>query len=416
MVLFSEVDALAQQAAAAQQVAVTPELWSRALDQLVDRRVMIEAARRDTTIQVTDDQVSGEVERQIAQMTAQAGSEEALAAAYGRPLSELREQFREEVREEILLQQFRGRRLRSVAVTPGEVREWFERIPPEQRTMVPELVRVSHVARVPRPDEAARQRARSFAQALRDSISAGQLTIEDAANRYTQDPGNVNRDGTRNGGRYDTFRLRDLEPSFRAALGALAPEQLSNVVETPFGFHVMRLNTIAGDRVSFNHVLLTPQATATPQQLMAELAVLRDSVVTHGVPFEAIARRHSDDPLSAPRGGILADPQTGERDLSIEALGQLDPRWRATVSRLAEGEISAPAPVRLLDGSEAVHFVRLVRRTPAHPLGLETDYGILSQYALNEKRQRVAADWVRELRPTVFVEVRAPQYVPPTAG
>lgn len=411
VVLTSEVDALAQQSAAAAQQPVTPELWSRALDQLVDRRVLVEAIRRDTTITVTEDQISSEVDRQMAGLIQQAGGEDALVAAYGRPLADLREQFREDTRDELMLQQARGRRFRSVGITPGEVREWFERIPMEQRTMVPELVRVAHVARIARPDDAAKARARLFAQALRDSVVAGQATIEAVADRHTQDPGNVNRDGTRNGGRYDTFRLRDLEPTFRAALGALAPGQLSQVVETPFGFHVMRLNAITGEAVSFNHVLIPAQATSTPDELRADLAVLRDSVVTHGVPFEAIARRHSDDAMSSMRGGIVSDPQTGERDLAVEALASLDPRWGATIRGLQEGEISQPAPVRLLDGSEAVHFVLLQRRTPTHRLSFETDYALLSQYALNEKRQRLASEWVAELRPSVHVEVRASQYV-----
>ncbi len=414
IVLYSEVDALVQQATAQQQTAATPELWSRALDQLIDRRVVVEAARRDTTLLITEEQITAEVNRQVTLLATQSGGEEALAAAYGRPLDELRQSFREDTRDELLLQQARGRRFRDVAVTPGEVREWFERIPPEQRTDVPELVRVAHVALVPRVSDAARAQARALAEALRDSIVTGAAPIERLADRYTQDPGNVNRTtGARNGGRYDDFVLRDLEPTFRAAVGALAPGTVSQVVETPFGFHVIRLNSVAGDRVSFNHILLTVStADSQTAEALAELAVLRDSVATHDVAFEGIARRHSDDAYSAPRGGFVSDPQTGERDLRVDALASLDPRWRATVDSLAVGEMSQPAPVRLLDGTEAFHFVLLQKRTPAHPLGFDTDYALLSQYALNEKRQRLVAEWVERLRPTVYVDIRAEQYTP----
>lgn len=418
VILYSEVDALAQQAAQQRQVAVTPDLWSRALDQLVDRRVIVAVALRDTTIIVSEEQITAEVNRQVAQLAEQVGSEEALAAAYGRPIDDLRQSFREDTRDELLLQQARSRQFRNVSVTPGEVREWFDAIPPEQRTEVPELVRVAHVAVVPRASEAARGAARALAQAMRDSVDAGTATIESLADRYTQDPGNVNRTtGARNGGRYDGFSLSDLEPTFRAAVGALPPGGLSQVVETPFGFHVIRLNSVAGDRVSFNHILLTVGTGGSQTETaLAELAVLRDSVVTHNVPFEAIARRHSTDAYSAQRGGFVADPQTGERDLRVEALGALDPRWRATVDTLTVGEVSFPSPVRLLDGSDGAHFVLLQKRTPAHPLGLESDYALLSQYTLNDKRQRLLSEWIERLRPTVFVDVRAPQYAPPTAS
>jgi peptidyl-prolyl cis-trans isomerase SurA len=143
------------------------------------------------------------------------------------------------------------------------------------------------------------------------------------------------------------------------------------------------------------------------------LSTLRDSVVTHGVPFEAIARRHSEDPYSAQRGGYVSDPQSRQRDLQIEGLG---PLWRATLDTLDVGEVSMPAPVELLDGTPAAHFVLLQKRTPQHTLAIEDDYALLSQYALQEKQKEVLADWVGDLRRTVYVDIRADEYQPPAGG
>lgn len=412
VVLYSEVDALAQQAATTQSVPVTDDLWSRALDQLVDRRVLIDAARRDTTLSVTEDQITREVDRQVAQLAEQTGGEDALAVAYGRSLDELRASFRTDTRDELTLQQFRSRRLRGITVTPGEVRDWFATIPPEERTTVPELVRVAHVVKIPRPSEGARSQARAFTQVLRDSIVAGQATIEALADRYTQDPGNAARNGTKNGGLYTQLGLRDLDPTFATATAALEPGTYSQVFESSFGYHVVRLNSRSGDRVSFNHILITVPAAGTESgAALAELAMLRDSIVTHEVPFEAVARRHSDDPYSATRGGFVSDPQTGQRDLRLDALGA---RWRATVDTMAVGEISRPADITLLDNTPAVHFVLLQKRTPPHPLALETDYALLSEYALNEKRSRMVYEMLGRLRPAAYVDVRAARYTPAT--
>ena len=410
VVLYSEVNALVQQSTQPGRPA-PPDLWSRALDRLVDQRVVIAKARQDTTLNVTDDVVSQQLDRQVASLAAQAGGETALAAAYGRSIDEIKASLREDVRDEILLQQYRGRRMYTVSITPGEVREWFQRIPVAERPLIPELVRVAHVVRLPQPDDAGKQAVRARAEALRDSVVAGQATIEEFADRYSDDPGNTNRDGTKNGGLYTTLRLSDLEARFRAAAGAAEIGAISPVFETPFGYHVMRVNSRQGEQVSFNHILLQVEPGEAEQQAArAFLTTLRDSVVTMNVPFEAIARRHSQDPYSAQRGGFVSDPQSGQRDLQISGLG---PLWRATLDTLEVGEVSAPGPVELLDGTPAYHFVLLQKRTPEHTLAIEDDYSLLSQYALQEKQNRVLGDWVADLKRSVYVDVRAPEYQPP---
>ena len=412
VVLYSEVNALVQQSTQPGRPAA-PDLWSRALDRLVDQRVVIAKARQDTTLNVTEDVVSQQVDRQVASLAAQAGGEQALAAAYGRSIDEIKASFRDDVRDEILLQQYRGRRLYDVSITPGEVREWFQRIPAAERPLIPELVRVAHVVRLPAPDEGGKQAVRSFAEALRDSVVAGQATIEELANRYSDDPGNTNRDGTQNGGLYTTLRLSDLESRFRAAAAAAQIGAISPVFETAFGYHVMRVNEREGERISFNHILLEVEPGEAEQQAArAFLSTLRDSIVTHGVPFEAIARRHSQDPASAQRGGFVSDPSTGRRDLVAEGLGA---SWQATLDTLEVGEVSMPGPVELLDKTPAVHFVLLQKRTPEHTLAIEDDYSLLSQYALQEKQNEVLGEWIGDLRRSVYVDVRAPEYQPPGA-
>lgn len=403
VVLQSEVEGVAAQLTQGQPV--TDQVWSRALDQLVDQRVLIVQAQRDTTIAVTDEQVTQQVESRIRQFVAQVGSEEALAAALGRPVEEFRATLRQDIRDELMAQQYRGRRLRNIAVSPDEVRAWYDRIPEADRPLVPELVRVAHIVVKPVASEAARDAARAATQTYRDSITAGLATIEELAGRHSDDPGSAP-----NGGRYDDFSIRDLVPEFGAVASRLEPGALSQVFETQFGYHVLRLNSRLGDRVSFNHILVSIDAEASQSEVAREtLVTLRDSITTLDVPFEAIARRHSEDPFSASRGGFVSDPSTGERDLRLEGLG---PQWTATINALEVGEISDPAPVQLLDGSDAFHIVLLQKKTPPHTLSLTQDYQLLREYALQEKQQTVLGDWLRRLRQDVYVEIKGERYQP----
>jgi peptidyl-prolyl cis-trans isomerase SurA len=401
-VLESEVTSLA--VTVAEGGAVNDEAWSRALDEIVNQLVLAARAEEDTTIVVGEEQVDQQLDARIAQLARQAGGETALEAYYGMPVEEIRTRFRDDVRRQLLAQQYQSRRLREVTITPSEVRAWFAQIPPDEVPEVPELVRVAHVVKVPEPDEAARAEARAFVEALRDSILAGQATIEDLARRHTDDRGSAAR-----GGLYENVSTGDLVPEFGLVAGTLEPGGLSNVFETSFGFHVMRLNDRRGDLISFNHILImVDDADLDPAAAIAELGVLRDSVVVHGVPFEGIAKRHSEDPYSAGRGGNLTDLRTGDRDLQPDLLGEL---WQATLDTLEAGEVSAPAEVRLADDTRAWHIVLLQRRTPPHRLDPDTDYALLSQYALRDKQARVLAEWLRDLRQTVYVEVKTDRYV-----
>jgi peptidyl-prolyl cis-trans isomerase SurA len=405
-VLRSEVDVVASQMAG--ENAVNAEIWSRALDELVDERILAAHAAQDTTLTVTPDQITEAVNQRVQALAAQVGGEAQIAEALGRPIEVIRADLRDTVRRQLLAQQFLGRRLREVRVGPAEVRAFFDTIPVSERPMIPALVRVAHVVLKPAPDSTAEAAARARAESIRDSIAAG-TTIEDLAGRHSTDAGSADR-----GGRYDGFNLRDLVPEFAAALAALEPGGLSGVFRTDFGYHVARLNSRRGDVVSFNHVLIPVEMgglDAAP--LLARLDALRDSIVTHEVAIEAIARRHSQDPYSASRGGYVADPRTGERDLRLEALG---PQWVATLDTLEVGEVSRPTPVELLDGSRAFHIVLLQRKTEPHRLSLEEDYALLSQYALQTKRDRERADWLGDLRERTFVEIRTDRYTPAGRG
>lgn len=402
-ILRSDVEALAASFA---RMGMTPtEARRTALDELIMQRVLIVHAERDTTITVSPDEVTEALDQRTQALVRQLGSEEAVEEAFGRRIAQLREDYRQEVRRQLLAQRLQQREYLRVRITPREVRQWFEAIPPDSLPEVPETVRVAHIVRFPEIEPAAREEALQRITALRDSVVAGTATIEDIARRHSDDPGSRNT-----GGRYAQINLRDLVPEFGAVAGTLRPGELSQVFQTEFGFHFMRLNSRRADVIDFNHVLvrIDPERT-NPEPAIRLLTALRDSAVVHGVPFARLARDHSEDPASSGRGGNVVVPQTGDRDLRFEALG---PLWQATLDTLAVGEISQPARVTLLDGRQAYHIVKLQRRVPAHRLSLEKDWPLIEEFALQEKRQRELEAWANRLRRQVYIACMDPAFCP----
>lgn len=398
IILRSEVDGLVY-SVMQQGSPYSPELWREALNQLIDQEVLTIHAKRDTLITVNEDQVTQSLDQRIQQMTAQVGGTDRLEELYGQSIVQLRADLRDEVRDRLLAEQFQGRKVQSIKVTPSEVETWFEQIPVDSLPPVPEVVRVSHVVRYPQPSQEALAEAREIVSAIRDSVVSDVTPLEDLARRYSEDVGSAQE-----GGRIRDISLSDLVPEFAAVASRIPIGEVSEVFETEYGYHILRVNERRGDVVDFNHILIKiDQSRLDPSDTLDYLATLRDSVVAHSVPFEQVARRHSDETFTAQRGGRVVDPRSMERDLVLEALG---PTWQRTLATLEESEISEPAAVELLDGQQAFHIVRLDRRTPAHRMNLETDYERIERFVLQEKRAEIIREWLDGLRKRVYVDVR----------
>lgn len=402
IILKSEVDQLVMQQTQQQDLSYSDELWMEALEQLIDQKLLAEKARRDTTITVSDQQLSNQLDRRLDQMVEQAGGERQLEQAYGKSILEIKETFREDFRDQILAQQLRQRRMQEIDITPSEVRQWFEEIPTDSLPDLPETVRLSHIVRYPKPTEAARQQAEDLITSIRDSIVNGEASFEAMARQFSDDSGTAS-----SGGRLSGVNLDDLVPEFAAIVSRTPEGEVSQVFynENHNGYHIVRVNSESGSTVDLNHILIRVDPEESDDEAaISYLEAVRDTLVSNeDVPFELMARRHSEEDRSAQNGGRVTDPQSGTRDLVLEALG---PSWQRTIQQLDPGEISEPTQVELLDGDRAYHIVRLERRTPAHRANLETDYERIRQLALQEKRNRKMNEWLDQLREEVYVDVR----------
>ena len=399
IVLRSEVDALVANVAQQQGQAPSEGLWMDALDEVVNQQVLTVHAKRDTTIEVTDDQVEQALNARIQQMTQQVGGEGRLEELYGKSLLQIRSELRDDFRDRLLAEQLQQRKLRTIRVTPSEVEAWFDRIPQDSLPVFPEAVRVAHIVRYPDVTAAAEQAAMQVISAIRDSVVEGGASLEEMAQQFSDDPGSA-----QNGGAYEDYQLGDLDPDFAAVASRLPIGEISSVFKTQFGLHILRVDERRGDVVDFAHVLIELDDDATdPTEAIEYLSQVRDSMATYGIPFEVMARRHSEEAQSAQSGGRVVDPRSGQRDLPLEALG---PQWQSTLSGLEKDEVSEPAPAELLDGRRAYHIVKLQRHTPEHRVSLRTDYERIEEIALQEKQARVLGEWIDELREDVYIDVR----------
>ena len=407
IILKSDVDSevrnfLQQARVEDRNVEFSEELWYSALQSMVDNYVLLEKAKIDSVI-IGDDLVNRRMDQRISQLIRQAGSEEALENAFGQSLVEIRAEFREQFREQLTVQQVQQNKMREINITRPEVIEFFEEIPEENIPMIPEQVSISQIVAIPPPLEDARAAAFARAQAIRDSIITHGKEFEEMARKYSED-GTASR-----GGLLPLMPQSDLVSNYSAAAAALQPGGISEVVETQFGFHVIRLNRRVGDQIETNHILIrVGEESLDEQAAIDKLEAIRDSVLNHDKSFADMARLYSEDEDTKALGGKIFDQQTGRRLIPIE---QLEPAlYRIVLLLEEEGEISEPRPYNpnLPNTTRAFRIVRLDEHIPEHLANLEDDYDRIREDALQRKRQEEMSEWINDLRNEVYVEFKIP--------
>lgn len=385
-----------------QQISFDEDIWYTVLQNVIDRHIMLDQAKRDSIV-VSDEMVDQNIDQRIQSSIEQVGSEEALEERMGQSIVQLRADLREDYREQMVVQKFQQQKRQEVSITRPEVKEYMESIPNDSLPTIPEQVAVSQIVATPPALKDAREQARQLAKQLRDSVINHGKSIEEMAQKYSDGP------SASDGGKLPLMSINDLVAEYSAAASALDPGEISQVVETSFGFHVIRLNKRQGDEIDTNHILISvDDESYDDQAAINKLKQIKDSVLTNeDITFADMARKHSEDPNTAPQGGRVLNPENGERLISLE---ELEPAlYRIVLLLEEEGDISEPKQFNLgneNNSKRAFRIVRLDEHVPEHTANLEQDYPRIKNAALQDKQSRKMSKLLAKLRKEMYVEYK----------
>ncbi len=406
IILKSDIDSLVAEVLSRERgLRFDESVWYEILESQIDKYVLIEQAAIDS-VEISEEQLELRLEDYIRNLTAQFGSEQALEEALGKSIYEYKNEWRPRVKENELASQVRENFRTKVTISKREVEEFFNSIPKDSLPMIPEQVQMAHIVAIPPLSSDAKKRAYDMASAIRDSILNHGKSIEEMAVAYSSDP-----TAKQNGGLISLTNLSDLVAEYSAAASALEPGEISEVVETVFGYHVIRLNRRVGDQIETNHVLIQIDTNESEDEVaIRRLEAIRDSLTNHGKSFTEMARKYSDDRATSAYGGRLRDPMTGEFLLDID---RLDPALYSMVILLDNvGDISDPRPYNVPPSAsqrelrKAYRLVQLQKKIPQHRANLADDYELVSNYALQLKQLSELSKYLEELRKTIYVEYK----------
>ncbi len=364
----------------------SPELKRQVLDGMITEKLVLAQARIDS-VEVKEEEVTQQLDQQIQNFVRQVGSEARVEQIYGKSVARIRVDYRDEVRQQLLVQKIQQQREASLQVTRREIEEFYEAYR-DSLPQVPEEFTLSHIFMIPKPDSAIDAATRTKLRAILDSIKAGGDFAE-FARRHSSDA------TASGGGDLGWAKRGDYVREFESTVFGLQEGQISGVIKTQYGYHIVQLMERRGESVRARHILLQlPRGPAADSSTVERLRDIRQQILD-GASFREMARQYSEDQDTKKQGG----------DLGAVTADQLVPEFATTVLPMTEGEISMPARVTL-GTSYGWHIVWLRKRVPAHAMTLEQDYERVKQVALYVKRNRKNAEWVEELKKKIYLDIR----------
>ena len=369
------------------------------LENMMASKLFLMQARVDSLV-LNDEMVEAELSNRIDMLKTNLGGEEAVEKEFGKPIYRLRQEWRSDLEDQTLTQQMQQEIAGKIpSLTPYDVQKYVDSADPEDLPMVPVKYQLSQICIYP-DREAANLAVKERLLAIRERIINGEK-FSTLARIYSQDPGSA-----RKGGELGMASKSIFWPAFSDAAMALKPGMVSQIVETPDGFHIIEVLEKKGDMFNARHILLKPEYTADDRsKAFHVLDSLKTELNNEAVTFELAARFYSEDPATRTNGGQMSDPNTGSSYFEID---QLKPQDYAAIADLKEGEISVP--VESLDnegrdGNTVYKIIKVDKIIPAHPASFSNDYTLLLDNARGELQMKAIDDFINSKIESTYIVI-----------
>jgi len=377
-------------------------LQCRILDQLISGKLLVDQAKIDS-IFITDVELDAQVQRRLDYILAQMqGDEEQFYNYYKKTPAQQKEAMRDPMREQMIQERIQGSLIQSVDITPSEVITFFDQIPTDSLPFLPAEVELGEITLKTMISDDIKNAAREKLVKVRSRIIDDGENFSELASLFSDDPGSA-----ANGGELGWAKRGSYVPEFEAMAYSLEPGEISEIVETKFGYHILELLERRGNTIKLRHILIIPEVTEEDIQTTKELLDSVKMLITNdSLPFEYAVKRFSDDEAqSYTNAGRMLNPDTGD---TFWETGQLPYQLYFAIDGLEEGDLSDIVEVEER-GEKVFKVLQLQTKTRPHRASLDTDFNRIKQFAQESKKSEYFEDWMLNKVDNTLIEIN-PKY------
>lgn len=409
VVLLSEIEAQYQQMQTQNpDEKIDPSEKCSIFNNLLMEKLFLSQAQLDS-VTASPEEVESELDRRIKYFISIFGSKEKLEEYYGKTILELKDDFRDDIEKQLVADKMRGKVFAGLKVSPAEVKSFFESIPKDSVPYFNSELELSQIIMFPKVNEAEKKRCRQKIEGIRKEIMEGK-DFSIAAIQYSEDPGSY-----LDGGNLGWVNRGEMVPAFEAVIFRIKENEVSEVFESDFGFHIAVVTEKRGDKVKAAHILVKPKILSGDLAIVkSTMDSIQQQLATDSLSWREAVNQYSEDEMSKSIGGAMTNSKTGT---SFFEKADIDGTLIFTIDRMKVGEISDVLPYasQMPTGEmkQGFRIILLKSETKPHKANLEEDYSKIQAAAKAEKQQKILNNWLRLHRGKNFVKIDpSMQYCP----
>lgn len=368
------------------------------LESLIINKLLLAKAEIDSVL-VEDNVVDGELDAKMNFMIQRFGSEKNIMEAYGKSVDALKTELRQQVKEQKIVEKMQQKISGSVKITPNEVRRFFNAIPKDSLPYIPSEIEVGEIVRLGTVTKEQKDKLRQQLIDLKKRAEKGE-DFSMLAQIYSEDLGSA-----KNGGDLGFAKRGAMVPEFEGAALGLKPGEMSDVIESQFGFHLIKLIETRGAEYHAKHILLRPDYNKGTDMTDAirTLDSLKQLIQVDTLKFAKAALDNSEDKMTSETGGLIQDRNTGLSRLALDA--SMDPALYFAIDSMKVGDISVPISYRTEDGTSGMRILWYKSKSEPHTANLKDDYEKMAQIVLSNKRNNALEEWFKKAQGDVYISI-----------
>ncbi|MDQ3020405.1 MAG: peptidylprolyl isomerase [Bacteroidota bacterium] len=368
---------------------ISPYLAQQIFQSIITNKMILAKAEQDSII-VTEDEVTRELDSRLKGLIEQVGSQERLEQAYGMSLAKIKTLLKKDLQDNLMIEKLKRKQFQGgMRINDKELQDFYETYK-DSLPDVSQEFELAHIFLERKVSDAEKTEAKRIAALILDSIKAGE-DFSELAKRNSSDSSSAIAGGDLGYAKKGTF-----VKEFEETVFSMNPGEVSEIVETEFGYHIIKLNEKQGDKVKSQHILISfPKFESSDFETINFLKALKQRIEKGEITFDTAAIQYSQDEATKSKGGYLGK-------ISVE---QLDSMTVESLQNLSAGQISDPLRIGT-DQKYGYEIYKLIKSYPPHKLSMEDDYEKIKRFAVSYKENKEMEKWINEIRETIYVDIK----------